>query len=440
MRIVIIGAGDVGTFLAKGLSDEHDIIIIEKNKDRVERIKETLDVLVIHGDGDNPSILEEAEIEKADIVLAVSGDDRTNILSSHLAHSFGISRVIARIDDPNYLEYPKLFKRPEIFTVNSGAILAEKITSLISAPFAWRTETFAMGKIQMFKLKIEEETPIVGKKLSELGPPKAWIFVAVSRKGKITIPTGDTELKAGDYIFALGIPSVLARLQELLGVKEKGIESVVIMGGGRLGRSVAKNLSGLGISIKLIESNPERARAIAEELPDILVFNGDATDTETLKEAGASSADYFIALTGDDENNVLSALLAKNMGTKRSIVLYTKADYINVIEAIGVDRAISMRLVAANEILSCLHLGGVTHVALLEEGKAEVLEFEITKNTKILGTQLKEANFPNGAIVGIVVRGNDVIIPRGDYKPVVGDRLIVFALPEAVKKVEKILG
>ncbi|KRT66574.1 MAG: potassium transporter peripheral membrane component [Candidatus Dadabacteria bacterium CSP1-2] len=440
MRIVIIGAGDVGTFLAKGLSAEHDIIVIEKNKEKVERIKESLDVLVIHGDGDNPAILKEAEIEKADIVLAVSGDDRTNILSSHLAHSFGISRVIARIDDPNYLEYPKLFRREEIFTVNSGAILAEKITGLISAPFAWRTEKFAMGKIQMLKLKIEEGTPIVGKKLSELGPPKAWIFVAISRKGKITIPTGETSLKAGDYIFALGIPSVLARLEELLGVKEKGIESVVIMGGGRLGRIVARNLSEHGISVKLIESNPQRAKATAEELPNVLVFNGDGTDSETLKDAGATSADYFIALTGDDENNVLSALLAKNLGTKRNIVLYTKSDYINVIESIGVDRAISMRLVTANEILSCLHLGGVTHVALLEEGKAEVLEFELTKNTKILGTPLKEADFPTGAIVGIVVRGNDVIIPRGEFVPLIGDRLIIFALPEAIKKVEKILG
>ncbi|MBI2486878.1 MAG: Trk system potassium transporter TrkA [Deltaproteobacteria bacterium] len=440
MRIVIIGAGQVGAFLAKGLSNEHDIVVIENNKDTVERIKESLDVLAIHGEGDNLTILREAEIEKADIVLAVSGDDRTNILASLLSDSFGVPRTIVRIRDINYLEYPTLLKKQGILVINPASIISEKISGLLSTPFAWKTETLAMGKINMLKLKIEADTPIVGKKLSELGPPESWIFVAISRNGHITIPKGETRLMAGDYVFAFGIPSVLQRLKELLGVEEEKVESVVIIGGGKLGKRVAKTLSEQGIFVKLVESNSERARTTAEELPNVTVFMGDATDTETLKEAGVASADYFIALTGDDENNVFSALLAKNIGAKRVMVLYTKSDYIDVIEAIGVDRAISVRLAIANEILSLLRLGGVAHVALVEEGKAEVLEFEITKDTKILGSPLQKAGFPSGAIVGIAVRGNDVIIPRGDYKPLVGDRLVVFALPDAIKNVEKILG
>jgi trk system potassium uptake protein TrkA len=440
MRIVIIGAGQVGSFLAKGLCNEHDMVVIENNKETVERVKETLDVLALHGEGDNLSLLREAEIEKAEIVLAVSGDDRTNILASLLSDSLGVPRTIVRIRDINYMEYPTLLKKPGILVINPASIISEKISALISTPFAWKTETLAMGKINMLKLKIEAETPIVGKKLSELGPPESWIFVALSRNGQITIPKGETRLMAGDYVFAFGIPSVLQRLKELLGVEEEKVESVVIIGGGKLGRTVAKTLYERGISVKLIESNSERARITAEELPNVMVFMGDATDTETLKEAGVASADYFIALTGDDENNVFSALLAKNIGAKRVMVLYTKSDYIDVIEAIGVDRAISVRLAIANEILSLLRLGGVAHVALVEEGKAEVLEFEITKKTKILGSSLQEAGFPSGAIVGIVVRGNDVIIPRGDYKPLVGDRLVVFALPGAVKNVEKILS
>ena len=440
MRIVIIGAGQIGSFLAKSLSQEHDIVVIEKEKDTVERIKETLDVLTIQGEGDNPAVLKEAEIEKADIVICVSGDDRTNILSALFSHSHGIQRVIARIDDPRYLEYPALLKRPEILIVNTGTIVAEKITGLISAPFAWKTETFAMGKIQMLKLKIEESAPIIGKKLAELGPAKSWIFVAVSRNGKITIPTGETRLKAGDYVFAFGIPSVLQRLKELLGVREEKVESVVIVGGGKIGSKVAMNLCEHEISVRLIENDPNQARRIAEDLPSVLVFNGDATDSETLKEASVASADYFIALTGDDEDNVFSALLAKNLGAKKATVLYTKPEYIEVIEAIGVDRAVSVRLATANEILSHLRIGGVTHVALVEEGKAEVLEFEVNTNTKILDCPLQKAGFPHGAIVGIVSRGSEVIIPRGDYKPLLGDRLIVFSLPEAVKNVEKILG
>lgn len=440
MRIVIIGAGQIGSFLAKNLSEEHDIIIIDKNKDTVERIKETLDVFTILGEGDNPAVLKEAEVEKAEVVIAVSGDDRTNILATLYSQSIGVPRIIARIDDMRYLEYPSFLKKPDILVVNTGTIVAEKITGLISTPFAWKAETFAKGKVQMLKLKVEEGAPLVGKKLSELGSPKAWIFVAISRNGKIEIPSGETELRAGDYIFAFGIPSVLERLEALLGVKEEKVDSVIIVGGGKVGTKVAKNLSELGISVKLIEHDRERAKEIAEELPDVMVFNGDATDSETLKEAGVSSADYFLALTGDDENNVLSALLAKHLGAKRATVLYYKSDYINVIEAIGVDRAISVRLATANEILSLLRIRGVAHVALVEEGKAEVLEFDITKDTKIAGIALKDVSFPSGAIVGIVARGNDIIIPRGDYVPMVGDRLVVFALPQAVKKVEKIFS
>lgn len=372
MRIVIIGAGQIGSFLAKNLSEEHDIIIIDKNKDTVERIKETLDVFAILGEGDNPAVLKEAEVEKAEVVIAVSGDDRTNILATLYSQSIGVPRIIARIDDMRYLEYPSFLKKPDILVVNTGTIVAEKITGLISTPFAWKAETFAKGKVQMLKLKVEEGAPLVGKKLSELGSPKAWIFVAISRNGKIEIPSGETELRAGDYIFAFGIPSVLERLEALLGVKEEKVDSVIIVGGGgKVGTKVAKNLSELGISVKLIEHDRERAKEIAEELPDVMVFNGDATDSETLKEAGVSSADYFLALTGDDENNVLSALLAKHLGAKRATVLYYKSDYINVIEAIGVDRAISVRLATANEILSLLRIGGVAHVALVEEGKAK---------------------------------------------------------------------
>ncbi len=440
MRIVIIGAGQVGSFLARNLCGEHDIVVIENDRDTAEKLKESHDVLMIHGSGDDPSVLRQAQVEDADVMLAVSGDDRTNILASSISESLGVKKIIIRIRNPNYLEYPKLLQKPDIYTVHPGEIISEKITSLMSSPFAWRTESFATGKIQMFKLKVEEHTPIVGKKLSELGPAKAWIFVAISRHGKITIPTGDTRVATGDYIFALGVPDILDKLLELFGVTESTVSSAVVVGGGRIGRGVSKKLTEGGINVKLIESDPERARMAAEELPKAIVFNGDATDSDTLKEAGVDSADYFIALTGDDENNVFSALLANNLGVKKTIVLYTKPDYIDVIEAIGVDRAISVRLAVANEVLSLLHIGGVVHVALVEEGKAEVLEFDITENTKILNMPLKEAHFPEGSIAGIVVREDEVIIPGGDFVPALGDRIIVFALPKALKKLEYMLG
>ena len=440
MRIIIIGAGEVGSFLAKNLSEEHDIVIIEKSRSHYEHAKEHLDALVFYGEGDNPKILKQAEIEKADIMLAVSGDDRTNILASIISHSFGLQKIIARIRDPEYFEYPETIKIPQITVVNSGILVAEKITNLISTPFAWKTETFASGKINMLKLRIDENSPIVGKRLSDLDPPQAWIFVAISRDGIISIPTGETRLLNGDYVFALGIPSVSDKLELLLGVHREKVTLAIICGGGRVGRRVARTLLKYGITVRIIESNHQRAELIAEELPEVMVFDGDATNKEILKEAGVQSADYYVALTGDDEKNVLSGLLAKNLGAKRSTVLYTKPDYIDLIESIGIDRAISVRLSTANEILSMLHLKGVAHVALIEEGKAEILEFVIKENSKLLGVPLHKAGFPKHSIVGIVVRGEEIIIPRGGYVPETGDKLIVFSLPDAVKTVENILS
>lgn len=440
MHIVIIGAGQVGSFIARSLCAEHDIIVIERDKETAEKLRDSFDVIIVEGSGEDTSALKEAQIEKADILLAVSGDDRTNIMASIYAASFDVPKIIVRVRNPNYVEYPKLITNVDISVVHPWEIISEKITSLIGSPFAWKTETLAMGKIKMFKLRVEENTPIVNKTLAELGPPKAWIFVAVSRNGKIAIPKGETTLRAGDYVFALGVPDVLGKLKDLFGFHEKEINSAIVVGGGRLGRGAARILAENSISTKLIESNPERARKAAEDLDHVLVFKGDATDTETLKEAGIESADYFIALTGDDENNVLSALLARNFGAKRTTVLYTKPDYIDVIEAIGVDRAISVRLSVANEILSLLHMHGVAHVALVEEGRAEVLEFDVTSETKIVGVPIRDVKFPHESIVGIVLRGEEVIIPKGDYKAALGDRIIIFSLPEAVKQVETILG
>ncbi|MCC6713555.1 MAG: Trk system potassium transporter TrkA [Candidatus Dadabacteria bacterium] len=440
MHIVIIGAGQVGSFLARNLSTEHDIVIIEKDHETAERLKESHDALVVEGDGDSPVALEEAGLAEADVLLAVSGDDKTNILASTLAASMGVRKIILRVRDHDYRKYPEIIKNADVSVVNPGDIISEKIAGLISSPFSWKTETLALGKIKLFKLKIEESAPITGQRLADLGPAKSWIFVAVSRNGKITIPTGETRLKEGDYVFALGVPEVLHKLKQLFGVVEETVRTAVIMGCGRLGRGAARTLMKEGIKVKLIDSNSEKARQAAEELEKVLVFKGDATDSDALKEAGVDSADYFLALTGDDEENVLSALLAKNLGAKRTTVIYTKPDYIDLLETIGVDRAISVRLALANEILSLLHIGGVAHIALVEEGRAEVLEFNITNETRLSGVSLNDAHFPEGAIIGIALRGEEVIIPRGDYVPRPGDRVIVFSLPEAVKKVESILG
>lgn len=440
MKIVIIGAGQVGSFLARELSTEHSVVIVDNDKERVSWVEDNYDVLAVHGNGEDPNILGRIEADKSDIMLAVSGEDKTNLLCTYYAHLHSIGSTVLRIRNPDYFEYIDLLNNPNISVVSPGEIISTKLVNLISAPFAWKAETFADEKVELFKLRVERNTDIVYKKLSELGPATSWIFVGVSKDGNISIPTGDTILEPGDYVYALGDPGVMKKLKKLFGFREEKITSTIIVGGGRLGRKAAATLIKRGISVKVIESNEQRAEKVAEEVSGASVFNGDATDEDILKEAGIESADYLIALTGDDEKNVFSALLAKNYGVKRTTVLYNKPHYIDVLSAIGVDRAISVRIAVANEILSQLHLGGVVHVSTVEEGKGEVLEFDITNDSKVTGKALKDIDFPDSAIVGICIRNNEVIIPRGDFVPMVNDRLIVFTLPKSVKKVEEILG
>ncbi|MEQ9620072.1 MAG: Trk system potassium transporter TrkA [Deltaproteobacteria bacterium] len=438
MKIIIIGGGEVGAFLARGLSKENDVIVIEKDKDLAKRIGDTYDVLSIDGDGKDPEILKKYSVD-ADVSVSVTGNDETNILSCLLFSSFGIPTVIARVGNPEFLDYPEHLNKENIFIVNPGTIISKRIFSIIGSPFAWRVEKFAQGKIRMFKLKIEEDTPIAGRKLSQLGGAENWQFVALSRNGTIHIPKGETELQVGDYIYALGNPEKQGRLKELLGLEEEELETVIIMGGGKIGTKAASNLAEQGLSVRLLESDSDRARSVAEDFPDILVLNGDGTESDALKEAGITSADYFLSLTGDDEKNALSALLAKSMGAKRVLILYNKSDYMNLIEKIGIDRALSEKVETANEILKILRIGTVEKISLVAEGNAQVLEFEITDKAKILDTPLKDAKLPEESIVGVVIRGDDLILPRGDFRASAGDTIVIFALPEAVEQLENML-
>jgi len=441
LRIIIVGAGQVGFFLASELCDDHDVVVIENNKERSLQIKDSLDVLCIHGEGDDPKVLAEAGLEESEIFLAVSGDDRANILSSLFANSPNLKSIVCRIRNKDYVEYTNLLESDKIHVVNPSEIISSKLSDLVSHPFAWRTELFGENnEAELFKLRVEDGAEIANKRLKDLGPASSWIFVGVSRGGNITIPSGNTVLQSGDYVFALGDPGTMKRLKKLFNLRMDSIRSAIIVGGGRLGRTVATTLLKSKISIRIIESDPARAELVAEDLPGVTVFKGDATDAECLKEAGVESTDYLAALTGDDEKNVLSALLAKNLGVKQTTVLYTNPDYIDVLEAIGVNRAVSVRLVIANEILSLLHIGGVENITLLEEGKGEVLEFKIQEGSEIIGKTLKDINFPKESIVGICIREGKIEIPRGDFIPQLNDHLIVFTLPNAVKKVEQMFG
>ncbi|MXZ47703.1 MAG: Trk system potassium transporter TrkA [Candidatus Dadabacteria bacterium] len=439
-RILIIGMGQIGNFLSKELSKSQEVVVIEKDAELIAKAKETQDVLAIEGNGDDPAVLRQAEIEKADIVLAVTGDDRTNILASFIAHASGVKKIVVEVKDAKYAEYEGVIEDSNISLISSSSIISEKISALISAPFAGRVEFFASGQIELLKLRVDEGVPIINEKLRNfVSSPRNWTFVGLQRDHRITIPRGDTELRPGDFVFALGVPSALEKLKKLFNLKIQKVHSVIIVGAGRVGCEVASALHANGLSVRLIESDHQRARAAAEELVGVMVFEGDGTDLEILKEAGVEKSDYLLALTGYDENNVLSALLAKNLGIDRCTVLYSNPDYVGVLEAIGIDTAISVNMAVANGILNSLHLGGEANISLLYEGAGEILEFDVTEHTKILGVPLSECKIPHGSVIGVCIRDGKPIFPGGDFAAQIGDRLVVFSLPSAVQKVEEIL-
>ena len=440
MKAIVVGAGETGFRIAQSLSKQgHSIVVIDTQEEALEQVRNSLDVLAILGDGCSHRVLEEGGANGSDFLAAVTNNDRVNIVASLLAKTYRIPRVVARISSPQQLDNPLLLKETGLYTVHPEKVVADKIAQLIEVPFASLSEVFVEGRVQMLKLEVKKGAGLEGRKLSELERLSSWILVAHSRAGKITIPRGDTLIQSGDYVIGLGIKEALKELEELVGPSEPKTKRVILLGGGRIGYYLLKQLSGRGISLRLVETSPQRSLDLAQELSNVLVLKGDGTNGEVLKEAGIEDADYFVALTYDDEINILASLCAKNLGCKKVIILSRKRDYTPIVERVGIDVTINPALAAAGEIMRYTR-GGVLSFSLLEEGKAEILEVLVKESSAVAGKALRDTPFPQEALIGAVVRDGKITIPRGDTIIAPNDRVIVFMLPPAVKKIERLFG
>jgi len=441
MKVAVVGAGETGFHIAQSLSNEgHSVVVIDTQEETLEHVRNSLDVLAILGDGSSHRILEEAGVKGSDFFAAVTNNDRVNIIAALLAKTYQVPRAVVRISDPQQLDNPVLLKETGLYAVYPEKVVADKIAQLIEVPFASLSEIFAEGRVQMLKLEVKKGAALEGKRLSELQRLSSWILVALSRGGELTIPRGDTLIQAGDYVIGLGIKEALKELEELVGPSEPRTKRVVILGGGKIGYYLLKELSGRGISLRLIETSPQRSLELAQELSNVLVFKGDGTSGEVLKEAGIEDADYFVALTRDDEINILASLCAKNLGCKKVVILSRKMDYTPIVQRVGIDVAISPPLAAASEIMRHIRAERVLSLSLLEGGKGEILEVMVKETSRIAGKPLRDTPFPEGALIAAVVRDRKIIIPRGDTIVAPNDRVIVFMLPEATKKVERLFG
>ncbi len=442
MKIIIIGAGEVGYQIAKILSSENqDVTIIEKNDEICQFVQNNLDVLTISGNGANTRILEEAGIKQTDMIIAVTNTDEVNMIACMAAKQFGVPKKIARIRDPEYM-YDNALLKEQLgidFIINPEMATAKEIVNLVKSPVdVAQTQEFAEGKIQMFELKVKKSFSFINQQLKDLNFKHNLLVAAIYRGNKIIIPSGNEKIISGDNLYVLIEKGHSSELEEITGKNPKNIQNVMILGGSGIGIQSALILSKEGINTKLIEMDKEKCEMIAEKLPHTLIINGNGTNIDLLESEGIETTDGFVAVTGYDENNLLVALLAKHLGSKKVIAKVSKVNYIPILEKIGVDAVVNPRMTTVSAILRFVRKGKIVSLALLKEGQAEVIELVVQPTSKIINKPLKNANLPKNSIISAIIHQNKVIIPHGDDIIQPKDKIVIFTLASDIKKLERL--
>ncbi|MGQ9508087.1 MAG: Trk system potassium transporter TrkA [Thermodesulfobacteriota bacterium] len=443
MKIIIIGAGEVGFYLAKRLSSEkHDLVLIDIDPDKCARVQETLDVAVIQGNASSQSVLKEAGLESSDLLIAASGVDEVNILACMIAFKMGVKRRVARVRNPDYY-HPSFVLKPgemgvDLF-IHPEEEVIEEIIRLLMRASASEVIEFEEGKILLVGLKLDPNCPNLNKPLKEIGTEeerKNFRVVAMLKGEKTIIPTGEDFFSKNDQVFVVTKRENLPQVLYLTGKTDEKLERIMILGGGRIGRGLAEKLE-RKIEVTLIESNREKSIQIASQLKKTSVFQADGTEIDTLAREGLLNMDAFIAVTSDDEINILSCLLAKHLGIHKTIALVNKQTYLPLLPVIGIDSTVNTRLATASAILRVIRRGTILSAASLHGIDAEALEFEITESNKLVDKPLKDLSLPKGALIAAIVRGNEVIIPYGRSSMKPGDRAILVVLHHAIQSIEK---
>jgi trk system potassium uptake protein len=447
MRVIIVGAGEVGFHLAERLSQENqDVVVVEADPERAERASELLDIMTVVGNGASIPVLEEAGIRQARILLAVTSQDEVNLISCLAGSRLGADFTIARISNPDYYTRGSVLSRERLgidLMINPEREAARETFQLLQSAAATDVANFAEGRVQLVGLVVREGAPVVGKSLARLGVELKeyhYVLAAIVRGNETIIPVGSSRIEAGDHIYVLSPTSEVPSIPPLAGYEPFVLRRVMIAGGSAEGLFLAELLEEHGIECTILDRDRRRCLELAEALPRALVLHADATDLELLDLEGVSGIDGFVAATGNDETNLLSSLLAKSVGARKVVSLIEKFEYLPLVPRVGLDAAVSPRMSAVNAILRYVRRGRVTTVATLKGIDAEAIEFRVAESSAIANRLIAELSFPSGAIIGTIVRGDIVLIPRGPDVVLPGDEVIVFALPEAIPEVEKFFG
>ncbi len=444
MKIIIAGAGEVGYHLAKQLSnEEHDICVIDISSTRLERTDAVSDVLTITGSSTNITTLNKANIKDTDLVVAVTSLESVNINTAILAKKLGAKKTIARVSNAEYVspEHKELFNSLGIdHLIYPEELAALEVEKLIERAAATDVVEFGEGKISLLGLKIDKNAPIARQSLqaiSELQKEHEFRIVAIHRGMRTIIPSGKDLVLPNDQIFVISVPAGIEEIIRMAGKDHSKIENIMILGGGKIGRKTAKLIENT-VNVKLIESNKDKSIDLADYLQKTLIIQGDGRDLDLLAQEGIVDMDGFIAVTNDAETNIITCLMAKHLGVKKTIALIDNVDYIPLTQTIGLDSLINNKLIAANNISRFIKEANIVSLATLQGIDAIVLEYVANPKSAVTKKPVKDLKFPENAIIGGVLRDGEGFITVGNTQIIENDKVVVFALPGAISKVEKL--
>jgi len=447
MKIIIAGAGEVGFHLAKLLSFEsQEITLIDLDKERLNYAETHLDIKVVSGDITSVSVLKSSNISNADLFISVTSFETSNITSCVLAKQLGAKKTIARISNAEFIQNKSELEFEKLGIdelISPESLAASEIELLMSQSVFNDTYEFENGALTMLGLTLSEEAEIINKTVklaAEFLPDLHFMPIAIQRKGSraTVIPRGDTVFLKGDRVVFITSKGGDEELCKLTGRQKTQIKNIMILGGGQIGSTSAEELANSGFNIKIVEKSKERAIDLADQLSDALVINGDGRNIELLEEENFSNMDALISVTGNSETNIMSCLVAKSKGVKKTIALVENMDYFALSHSIGVDTLINKKLLAANSIFRYIRKGEVVAMTKLVNMDAELLEFVVNDASKVCGLHIKNIDFPRSAIIGGVIRENEGYIALGDFKIQPGDRVVVCCMPQSIKKVESL--
>ena len=445
MRVVVVGAGEVGFDIAKMLSSEkHDVVVVERDPGRVNAVREKLDVMAIQGNGAASETLKEAGVEQADMIIAVTTVDEVNIIACMMADRLGVETTIARIRTDEYTDTSSILRAGDFgidFVIHPEESAAEEAARLIRRAGATDALAFADGRLQLLGMKITRSSPVLGRRLSEIAGSAAdlhYRLMAIKRGGRTILPRGDQKLLLDDQVFILTLTEDAESVSKLmLGRDRQKIDHVMILGGGHVGARLARSLCVVRKkSIKLIEQDPDRARRLAEALPNVLVLNGDPTDIDLLAAEGLAEMDAVAAVTDVEESNLVACLMAKHLGVPKTVGLLSKRAYIPISQTIGLDAAINVKLAVSAEVSRFLRGKHVLSVATIHGIDAEILELQAEEGASITNGPLRDLKVPHGTLIGATIGKETVEIATGETVITPGTSAIIFTLPQMTEKIE----